>query len=145
MTELFWAFYFFQTKDDCIIIILLISSLEYLHHCIFKVNINSEIIYCCFQLLPQGINIMMTSALKTCFIIFFSKIKMDLCKIAKSLCLSLCWILILYRACTHICYTGTCFRAFYYSSPKFFSFSQALLLSSFCILTLKSQNRLLPY
>lgn len=73
MTELFRAFYFFQTTHDYILIMLLTCSLNYLQHHIFKANTDAEFIYCCFQLLPQGINIMMTSALRTCFMMFFFK------------------------------------------------------------------------
>lgn len=66
-----------------------------------------QFIYCCFQLPPQGISIMMTSALRTCFIIFFQKIKMDLGKVTKNLGLTLLWISILDRACTYISHTDT--------------------------------------
>lgn len=73
MPELFWAFYFFQTTHDSILIMLLTCSLNYLYHHIFKANTKAEFIYCSFQLFPQGINIMMTSALRTGFIIFLKK------------------------------------------------------------------------
>lgn len=144
MTKLFWAFYFFQTTRDYALIVLLICSLDHVHHHIFKANINAEFIYCCFQLLPQGINIMMTSALKTCFVIFFSKIKMDLLKIAKNLGLTLFFEFQFYVESVHTSAIQILVWGLYYQSPKFFSFSWDLLLSSFLFWLWESQKRLLP-
>lgn len=120
-----------------LLIMLLICSLDHLYHHTFKANIDVEFIYCCFQLLPQGINIMMTSALKTCFIFFFfSKVRMDLGKIAKNLGLTLFWISIVYRVCTHICHTDTNSGTFYLQLGP-----SAFLIF---ILSQDSQKKLLP-
>lgn len=114
-----------------LLIMLLICSLDHLYHHTFKANIDVEFIYCCFQLLPQGINIMMTSALKTCFIFIFFKIKMDLGKIAKNLGLTLFWISIVYRVCTHICHTDTTSSGTFLPSAGTFCFPHFYFLSRF--------------